>query len=242
MVDIALRDLVKAFKKLEIKKGDSIYLMPELYRLGKLQGVFDSFTFYKTFIDEILKQIGPKGTLSMNTFTFDNSRKNKNFYNTSKKCTSGKMSEIFLGYKNIKRSLHPLYSVTSIGKYKKYVCSDNSSTNYGYNSPYQRLFELNTKILSLGSNITRSPFLHCAEFYCGVPYCYNKIYKKKVFENKRHVKKDFTTFVRYLHLDRDYDFDKIDNLVKHKKIIKKYKIGRGHVSICNSKILNYDKL
>ncbi len=242
MSDFTLEELNKTFKKLEIIRGDSIYLVTELFRLGKLQGIVDGFTFYKTFIDEILKHIGPKGTLSMNTYTFDNSRKNKNFYDTNKKCTSGKMSEIFLSYKNIKRSLHPLFSVTSIGKHKKYVCGDNSSTNYGHNSPYQRLLELNTKILCLGpkfvdklSPVSISPFLHCAEFYSGVPYHYNKIFKKKVFENNKLVKKDFTAFVRYLNLDFDYDLDKIDKLVEHTKIVKKHKIGRGYISICNSK-------
>lgn len=234
MLDITEKNFQKTLNFLKIKKGDTIFLMFELWRLGKLKGAKNSNQYFNFFLKQIINRIGKKGTLAVNTYTFDNSKYNQNFVYEKKECSSGKISEIFLNFKKVSRSIHPLFSVAAIGKNKNFICKYNSSSNYGSNSPFDRLLKKNCKVLALGINLCQNPFLHCAELNASVPYMYNKIFGQKVLFKKKIIKKDFISFVRYKNLNYEYDFKKIEKILNKKKIIKKAKLGKGYISVCAS--------
>ena len=236
MKNFTIKEFRIALTNLGLTKGDNIFIFPETFRLGRILNVRNKEEHYKTLLSEIIKIVGNKGSIFINTYTFDNSRKNKNFVYESKICTSGYLSTYFLKLKGVQRSIHPIFSVSGIGRMKKYVCSNNSVHNYGYLSPYHKMMLINTKILSLGAEISRSPFLHCSEYFMGVPYNYNKIFKKKVLKNRKEIKKSFVSFVRYLNLNLNYKFTKLEKILKKKRIVKTKKLGRGYLSLANSKI------
>ena len=85
------------------------------------------------------------------------------------------------------------------------------------------MMNIKTKILCLGGDFSRNPFIHVAEYFVGVPYSYNKIFKKKVIKNKKVINKKFIYFVRYINLNIDYDFKKINKILKSNKIFIKKK-------------------
>ena len=239
MQNFTVNNFQKTLIKLKIKKGDNIFIFPELFRLGKLKGANDSKTYYSSILNKIKNVIGSKGTIFLNTYSFDCSRLNKNFINESTKSTSGSLSNFFLK-QNIIRSNHPLFSVAGLGNKSKDVCKNNSTHNYGYLSPYYKMMKINTKILCLGPEFSRNPFTHVAEYFVGVPYYYNKIFKKKVIKNKKVINKNFISFVRYLNLNFEYDFKKLDKKVILNKIVKQQKIGSGYISVGDSSIFfNY---
>ena len=64
----------KTLKNLGLKTNDNVLLVPELFRLGKLENVNNAEEYYSTILNTILKIIGPKGTIFINTYTFDRSR------------------------------------------------------------------------------------------------------------------------------------------------------------------------
>lgn len=235
MESFSTNQLKKVLSELDIKKSDNIFVLPELFRLGKLDKVYDSKKYYSTILDCIIKKVGPTGSIFFNSYTFDRSRLNKNFIVESTSSTSGAMSNLFLK-KRIIRSEHPLFSVAGLGKKSKEVCKDNSIHNYGCQSPFYKMMSLKTKILCLGPEMSRNPFLHMAEYFMGVPYCYNKIFKKNVIKNKKVIKKNFVTFVRYLDLKYEYDFKKLEKILKSQKIMKQKKIGSGYISVCDASL------
>ena len=239
MKSYSITKLKETLIKLGLKSNDNVLLVPELFRLGKLDGVYKSEEYYSAILNAILKIIGPKGTIFVNTYTFDRSRLNKNFISETSVSTAGAFSNFFLT-KSIIRSNHPLFSVSGLGKNAKLVCANNSTHNFGYLSPYYKMMNINTKILCLGVEMIRNPFSHVAEYFMGVPYCYNKIFKKKVIKNNKVINKKFVSFVRYLNLEYAWDIKKLENLLKKKKIIKFKNINGGYVSICYSiKYFNY---
>lgn len=233
MKSYTIEQLKATLIKLGLKSNDNVLLVPELFRLGKLEGVSNSEEYYSAILNSILKIIGSNGTIFTNTYTFDRSRLNKNFVIENPVSTAGSFANYFLK-KNIVRSIHPLFSVSGLGKNAKTICTNNSSHNYGKQSPYYKMMEINTKILCLGIEMIRNPFSHIAEYSMGVPYYYNKIFKKKVIKNNKVINKNFVSCVRYLNLDITFDTVKLENLLKKKKIIKYKKINSGYVTICNS--------
>ncbi len=225
----------KKLKELGIKKNDNLYIVTELFRLGRLENAYNNEKYYSLILDIILKIIGSKGTIFVHTYSFDRSslEKNKNFVSETTKSTLGGLPNLFLK-KKIVRSVHPLFSIGALGKNAKFVCENNSTHNYGNLSPYHKMMNIKTKILCLGSIITNNAFVHAAEHQMSAPYMYNKIFQKKVIKKNKIINKTFISFVEYQHLKIEHDFQKIYKLLRNQKLVKQKKINNGYISVCDS--------
>lgn len=229
MIKYSYTDVKKTLIKVGLKKGQTIFLCPEIYKFGEINNVNNKVDYFKIFLGIILKMVGRNGTVVMNTYTFNTLRYNEKFIYEKTNVTSGKIAEYFLKMKGVVRSNHPAFSVAAIGKFKKKICSNNSLNNYGLGSPYSNFSKLNGKVLNLGQNFYLNPFLHLAEFNAGVSYCYNKFTNIIYQKNKKILKKYFSSFVRYKHLDVKYDFKKLKKALNKEKIINQESLGSGKI-------------
>lgn len=223
-------DISKSLKKIGIKKGDHLFINPEIFKLGFYEMKEDNKeAYYGDFISSLKNAVGSRGTLCINSYTFDTLRSNKKFVFESNNTTSGMLSSYFLKQKGVVRSKHPVFSVAAIGHYAKYICSKNSFHNYGYNSPYQKFIKINGKILNIGMEPWRNPFNHVAEYMIGVPYCFNKPTKVKYYINNNEKKILYSSFVRFLNINLSPYYKKIQKEISKKKIVKKIKLGSGYI-------------
>ena len=227
-------DILKSLQKLNIKKGDTIFINPEIYKFGLYKDAKKSEDYFIDFYSILKSLVGKNGTLCMNSYTFNTLRNNEPFNYNSHQCTSGKLSEILLKDKKSVRSIHPVFSVSAVGKNAKYICNNNSRHNYGFNSPYLKFTECNGKILNLGMNPWQNPFNHVAEFLIGVPYYYNKYTNIKYLKNGKKNKLSFSSFVRYLNYELIEDFSIIKKEIQRLKIVNKQKLGEGYIFSMNS--------
>ena len=224
-----------SLKKIGIKKGDSVFVNPEIFKLGKYKDAKNKTEYYKNFYSVIKKIIGIKGTVCINTYTFDTLRFKKEFIYEDSKCTSGEFSSLILSQKNSIRSNHPVFSVAAIGRLSKFICQNNSFHNYGYNSPYHKFIRINGKILNLGMDPWRNPFNHVAEFLAGVPYAYNKPTVVKYFKKSKKRNLLFSSYVRYLNFELKPNYKIIAKELAKKKLIKKSNLGDGFLYSVNAK-------
>ena len=185
------KNIIDTLKKVGLKSGQIVYIDSELFKFGSLYEAKNKNHYYKIFFDSIYEIIGKNGTIATNSYTFQTLRYGKKFIYEKTKCTSGEFSDYIREKRGSLRSQHPVFSVTALGKHKKYLCSNNSSHNYGYNSPYQRFLELDGKVLNLATDPCFNPFLHVAEFLSGVPYFYNKLTKVNYYKNNKKVNSAF---------------------------------------------------
>ena len=163
--------------------------------------------------------------------------KGEKFVYEKTKCSSGKFSEFIRSRGDSLRSDHPVFSVSAIGKNKKYICSKNSLHNYGYGSPYHKFLKLNGKILNLAMEPCFNPLLHYAEFLVGVPYYYNKLTKLRYYKKGKKINKSFSSYVRYLNLDikRNLNtFKKINHILRKNKIVKSTNLGSSKIHLIDS--------
>jgi|TARA_B110000914_G_C15392254_1_gene413070 aminoglycoside 3-N-acetyltransferase len=217
-----------ALIKVGLRKGQTIFICPEIYKFGILKDIKNRSNYFKIFLKIITGIIGKNGTIVINTYTFNTLRYKETFYFNAVSTTSGKMGDYLLGMKDSVRSNHPVFSVSSLGKLKKDICQNNSLNNYGSGSPYKNFMKFNGKILNLGQDFWLNPFLHVAEFDAGIPYYYNK-FTNVVYKNKNIKNKKFSSFVQYKHLNINYDFNKIKKLLLKNKFIKKATLGSGMI-------------
>lgn len=184
-------DIYKALKKIGISKNDTVYICPEIYKLGKLNDAKDTKEYTAQFFKVIYDIIGPGGTIAINTYTFQVLREKKIFNYEKTVSSSGIFSEYIRKKKGSLRSVHPVFSVSAIGKNKKNICSNNSLSNYGEGSPYQKFLDLNGKVLNLGMDPWLNPFLHVAEMKAGISTKFSKLSELTYIHNKKRKKKYF---------------------------------------------------
>ena len=228
-------DIEKSLKKIGLKRGDSVFINPEIYRLGNFYNSKNDNNIYEELYSIINSIIGKNGTICVNTYTFNTLKYNQRFIFEDTKCTSGGFSEFFLKQKKIVRSSHPAFSVSAIGKNSKIICNNNSNHNFGYNSPYQKFTHLNGKVLNLGMEPWKNPYNHIAEHMIGVPYYYNKLSKIKYLKKNKINNYNFSSFVRYLDFNLIWNYKNLKKELNNSKIVNKSKLGSGFIYCVNAK-------
>lgn len=222
-------DIENAVRKVGIKKDDTIFINPEIYKFGILESTDINNRVYEYFYKVIKDIIGPKGTICINSYTFDTLRLKKKFYYNEPNSTCGGFSNYILSLKKTIRSDHPVFSIASIGYKSKFISQNNSLHNYGYNSPYEKFLRLNGKILHLGRDYWINSNFHTAEFMVGVPYFYNKFTKVPIIKNKKRINREYSSSVRYLNFDLVGNYNKLKKELKKSKTIKSIKLGGSFV-------------
>ena len=99
--------------------------------------------------------------------------------------------------------------MAAYGKNSSFICNNNSASDFGADSPFERLSKLNCKLLSIGLTARYSVnILHYLEALLCVPYRYNKILDTKTFVRGKQDKRIFVINARYLDLKIKYDYIK----------------------------------
>ena len=226
--DYDINDLYNAYKSLKIKKNDIIYITGNLLSLGRYENrniLNDNFNVLKNII-------GKKGTIAFPTHSFELVSSKRVFDIKNTYSETGSFTEFLRKKKNSVRQNHPYSSTTAIGKYAKFICTNNTQHVYGPNSPFQRLIDLNAKFIGFGMSpgLTATQ-VHHAEFMMDVPYRFIKTFKQRSKINKKIVTKEFYLFVLHknlIALRRDRNKKIFRYFVKKNKILRK-KLGKSYI-------------
>jgi len=181
-------DIIAILKQLKVLKGHNVFVHSSLSSLGYVvNGAID-------VIDALIERICiKKGTILMPAHSghlseptdWQNPAIPKKFIEVIKKnmkpfdarLTSvrgrGIIPEVFLKYPHIKRSQHPLKSVSALGRLASYLTREHAFHEpEGTTSPIGKLYECNGYILLLGVGLGHCTEIHLAEYIADVPYLY----------------------------------------------------------------------
>ena len=82
----------------------------------------------------------------------------------------GRIPEYFRTLHNTRRSLHPLYSMAAWGKHADWICETRTyDMPFGEGSPLDKLYQLDRKVLFLGTGFDTCTAIHYAESTIGRP-------------------------------------------------------------------------
>ncbi len=142
-------------KLMGIEPGDVLLVHSSLTSMGYVEGGTDAV------IDALLEVVGTEGTVSMSTLTgwaapFDAD---------SSASAVGDISEQFRKRAGAVRSLHPVHSITAIGKEAVYLTQDHDKceTGCGEGTPYEKLRLLKGKVVLIGVDMDRNTIMHTLE-------------------------------------------------------------------------------
>jgi len=215
-----LEEIKRVIKNLKLKKNSSCILHSSITNIGLIKNI-ETKKIPEIIVKLILKIIGPKGTLSVMTPYYEYGLKNKEFNIQESPSAKelGAISKYVLNDKRSYRSTNPLFNISSIGKQAKYITFNDSPVAFGKDSAWDRLFDLDTKIIFMGCDMTVCTFVRYMEFRYGVTYLYNKRFDKKITSNKKTISFYSSSPLRYSYLPLIYDVKKFENLLKRKKVL-----------------------
>jgi len=216
-----------AIESLGIKKGDILLVHSSVGKFfhGSLiqqEPEFPNVIEYsKAIIDMLIDLLGKNGTLvfptdSISTSLSTWSLKKKTFNYLRMPSRRGWLSEVFRQHKDILRSVHPMYNVSTYGKEAYNLIKDNESSKpftMDRNSPWYKFTKLKGKILLLGVTHDSNSLVHLPEYlfpedfpmalYMHKPYPIRYI-------NKEGIKKTMNLMVHNV----SYGHDSVEKFIK----------------------------
>ena len=215
-----LNDLINCWKKLKIKKGDTVYVTGNFLFLGLY---YDSKNLLRDFLKTLKNSLGSRGTIAFPTHSWSLVQSRKFFSIKNTPSESGVFTEYLRKKKNTYRQFHPFSSTSAIGYHAKYITNSLSKHVYGLNSPFDKLINLNAKFISIGlePNLTCSQ-VHHAELMSNVPYRFVKEFTKLVERNNKVSSEKYYLYVLYNSLrnvERDRNKKILSSFNKKNKII-----------------------
>jgi len=198
---ISKTEIVEALKALGICPGDIVHVQSDLRSIGPVDAPLTREGQCGFYIEALHQVIGSEGTITCCTAFEDYGRFGTPFVREESPSRTDMLSEYIRTRSDSVRSMHPIVSVTGLGRRAEELCSGHHFSGFGFNSPWGRLHRSNAKILTLGISSSVEggmTFLHYVEAMYGVPYQYIKLYKTPVISGGRPVPGNFVMHARYL--------------------------------------------
>ncbi|EAH8202004.1 AAC(3) family N-acetyltransferase [Campylobacter lari] len=225
-------DLIEAFKKLGITKGDILCVHSELMKFGT--PLLPRNEFLQTILDCFFEVIGKEGTLIMPTFTYKFC-KNGIYNKLNSKSEVGILTEYFRKCNGVKRTNDPIFSFAIKGAKEELFLKDTTSC-FGENCVYEILAKENGKLILFGSKIAGYTFSHFIEEKARVPYRYFKNFSGKIIDKDGKIlQKNIKYYVRKLDENSDLDVDKQVAILENDNNFNILNFSNAHIVNINMK-------
>mgnify|MGYP004607984799 FL=1 len=244
---ILKEDMITKLREVGLEKGDTVMVHTSLKRMGYVCGGA------QTVIEALMDVVGEAGTIMMPTQSWKNLDPETGVHwETDEKDwqlirdywpaydkkltptnTMGAVAEMFRQMPGSVRSDHPARSVCAWGRHASYLTEKHDLSNiFGDGSPIGRLYELDGKVLQLGTGYDKNTSLHLADMRAEYPKKHTCIEHSAIFENGKRIWKAYET----LSVDGE-DFEKIGEAFEKEHPVSTVQIGNAAVKLMRQREL-----
>lgn len=219
-------ELVSNFKKLGVVKGDVLLVHSSYKSFGGVEGG------PQTVINALKSILTEDGTLIVPTFNYDFCQ-GKSYDVKTTPSKMGIITEIVRADPNSKRTLDPVFSFAILGKHRDYLTNLENDHSFGANSVFEKLRELDAKIMIIGLAYNESvTFFHHIEETQRCDYRYFKEFRGKIidYENTERDCK-ITLFVRDIERGVQNSVNTMGLIMEKENIVKKIIIGKSEIKL-----------
>ena len=235
MISYSKTELSQALSDCGLQAGDVAYFHTRLFSLGMMKDVRGGDNLCRSVLDAIFDVIGEDGSVVVPTFTTQTQRYGAPFILEETECITGMFCEFVRKHEGSVRTLHPLVSVTALGRRKNDICLNVSASGYGYDSPCDRMLKMGAKAVNIGMPFVWNSWMHFLEVVYGVPYLYNKILSVDIRAGGKKLDREMFCPVRYLDMGVVYNYEKTDALLIENDVVEVRPVGSGNVSCVSAK-------
>jgi len=224
------KKIISDLQRLGISDGDILMVHSSFRSLGKYE--LNSEIIISAFLDTI----GKNGTLLMPALSY--AQEPNDIHSTSDTPSNvGALQEYFRLRNGTNRSVHPTHSVCGVGPAVKELFSghQNDSTPCGQFSPFNKILNIDAKIVMLGCSLMANTTMHAIEELIVPPYLFGDFreYEITTDAGEKYTKKYRT------HGFKGYNqmYDRIKSSYFPKKLYSSGYVLDAKTYVINTKIL-----
>ncbi len=232
MQKVTYAQIVVALRQVGLTSGDNLLVHSALQYLGYPEGGVGN---YPDALEEILMG----GTIAVPTFNFDFARGLAYDPWETPSQNMGAFSEYVRKRPGALRTTHPMQSLAVIGPYAADLANRNTLSAFDPGSAFERMLELDFKLLLLGADIQSASIVHYCEQRACVPYRYWKEFSGSVRvretaddASKLWQTRTYRMFVRDLDLDPHLHLYPIQALLVERRQWSEEQLNYGSISAC----------
>lgn len=227
---VTAQDFVDSFRRLGIKKGDTICVHSQIFSLGK--PMLDKRDFLAMIIELLKYVVGEDGTLLMPAFSYSFC-KDEVFHVNETPSDVGILTEAFRQCPDTKRTRHPIFSFSVWGR-RTQEFVNIPITSFTDESVYGIMKEGNDKLVFLGAPLGFT-FYYLAEESAQVSHRYYKNFSGIIEQNGICNKVTVPYYVRKLKQKSTESERKINDFLLLNKLEKSESIGKGSITVVETK-------
>ena len=244
MLEVTKEQITLALDALGLKQGDGVLVHSAIQYLGRPVG---GISIYYSALSEVLGIHTPKknsrnpdrmpaaspgtGTLAAPTFNFAFARGEPYDPRTTPSTGMGAFSEYIRQKPEARRTLHPMQSLAIVGYYAEDLAERDTLSAFDPGSAYERMLELNFKLLLLGADVQAASILHYSEQRAHVPYRYWKDFTGRILTPTGWATRTYRMFVRDMELDPQIELNPVQEMLQTRSQWQSIELNYGYISL-----------
>ncbi len=227
MLEVDSQRVIAVLHALNLKSGDSLLVHSAIQYLGRPVGGV------AMYLEAIQTVLGPHGNIAVPAFNFAFARGEGGFDPLQTPSQGmGAFSEFVRQQPQARRSLHPMQSLAVIGPNGADLAERDTLSAFDPGSAFERLLELDFKLLLLGASIQAVAMIHYSEQRAGVPYRFWKDFQGQVYTGKGWETRNYRMFARDLQADPHLDLRPLQAELQARGEWAAIPLNYGLVSTC----------
>jgi len=221
--------IINAIHALGVGRGDCLLVHSALQYLGRPEnGVH-------TYLSALITCTGPEGTIAVPTFNFDFAKGERFNPQETPSIGMGIFSEYIRQLPEAQRTTHPMQSIAVLGRYSDSLVECDTPSAFDPGSAFERMLDLDFKILLLGADVNAISLLHLSEQRNQVPYRYWKDFIGEVLTDQGWQSRTYRMYVRDMDLDPKLDLKPVQKRLENQGKWASLPINYGFVSLCRAR-------
>lgn len=226
MLTITRQKVIAVLEELGVGPNDGLLVHSAVQYLGRPEG---GMGMYLQDFDRVL---GPGGTLVVPTFNFSFARGEPYNSIVTPSVGMGAFSEYIRQHPQALRTPHPMQSLAAIGSHAADLARRDTPGAFDPGSAFERMLDLDFKLLLMGADIQAVSMLHYCEQRVGVPYRYWKDFTGSVNTPYGWELRTYRMLVRDMDLDPHIELYPVQNVLQTRGLWREADLNYGFISIC----------
>ena len=225
-------DVKKSFADVGIHKNDIVMIHADAGVAAQYREIPIN-TRLDHLIDEMKSYVSSAGTILVPAFSYS-STKNE-YYDVHKTPSSvGLFSEHFRNGRDVKRSRHPIFSVSTWGRFGGDFLGGRNDDCFGPGTFFEMLLERNVKLVTLGCSLNSVTFVHYVEQRKQVSYRFMKTFSGKIIEGDDAMDVNTDYYVRDIALKTSCNLALFSKVAKERELLRVGSAGRFPLQVISS--------
>ncbi len=231
---VTRKDFYNALLELGIEKGDSLITHSSFKSLGEVENGADDI------VGAMFDAVGECGTVIFPTLCSRDWNHVFENWHLDAPSDVGYLTNYFRKLPGATRSDHATHSVAAMGRLGNYITETHGKSGFRHgnfgnrafaaDSPWEKMYHLDTKILFLGVSMRKCTFRHYAE-YCFIEQCLKSIEGSPEYESMKARLWDYGKAGPWTHTDALY----VEKILDKDGKVHRAKCGNAELTLVFSK-------